>query len=163
MGFCPQCGIEVSDNSQFCPKCGKQLHETEQPTRTVVPSRPTGITILGVLHVILGIVFVIAAAVFGAASTMMGNSFMGGFMSVIGGALAVVFVIVAILYFVIASALFSGKRWGRTVIIVLSIIDLIFELVSIAGGNVFAIVGIIMDLIVLYYMWRPHVIAYFYK
>jgi len=160
--FCPSCGNELESNAKFCPKCGKQ-NEPQQPTRTVIPSRPTGITILGILHILGGIVFAAAALVFGAASTMMGNSFMGGFMSVVGGALAAVFVIVAILDFAIASALFSGKRWGRTVVIVLSIIDLIFEVVSIAGGNVFSIAGIILDLIVLYYMWRPHVIAYFYK
>ncbi len=161
MTFCSSCGAELSPNVRFCSKCGIDLFPSL--SHPYISQRPTGVTILGILHIIGGIVFAAAAIVFGAASTMMGNSFMGGFMSVIGGALAAVFVIVAILYFAIASALFSGKRWGRTIVIILSIIDLIFEIVSIAGGNVFAIAGIILDLIVLYYMWRPHVIAYFYK
>jgi len=81
--------------------------------------------------------------------------------SFIGGLLALVFGIVAIIQFTIAGALFSGKSWARSLVIIFVIIDLIIETVSLFAGNVFGIGFIIIDAVVLYYMWRPHVIAYF--
>ena len=69
-------------------------------------------------------------------------------------------IILAIFSFIIAGALFSGKGWARGIVIVFSIIDLILSLGS-TVGNVFAIVDVILNLVILYYMWRPHVIAHF--
>ncbi len=74
---------------------------------------------------------------------------------------AIVLGIVAIIQFTIAGALFSGKNWGRTMVIIFVIIDLTFETISLFVGNVFAILFLILDFIILYYMWRPHVLAYF--
>ncbi len=126
-------------------------------------SRPTGVTILAILELISGIILAIAAITIGAISTMGGSSMFGMMASAIGGFVAAILVVLAIFSFIIAGALFSGKRWGRGVVIVFSIIDLILSLVSIVGGNGFAAIDIILNLIILYYMWRPHVIAYFYR
>jgi len=72
----------------------------------------------------------------------------------------IIFGILAVIEFVIAGALFSGKPWGRMIVIVLSVIGLVMGLASIVG-NPFSILNIILDVFVLWYMWRPHVIAYF--
>jgi hypothetical protein len=88
---------------------------------------------------------------------------MGGFMAVLGGVFTAIFAIIAVISFLIAGALFSGKRWGRTITIVFSIINLIIEAVSLVSGNPFAIASVILNIIILWYMWRPHVIAYFNK
>ena len=132
--------------------------------------RPTGITVLGILEIIIGIFLVIAAAVFGVFSGMIASMMpdmmpgMGAnFFGAIGGILAAVFGILAAISFLIAWALFSAKRWGRTIVIVFSIIDLVFGGASLATGNAFGIASMILDAIILYYMWRPHVIAYFNK
>ena len=87
---------------------------------------------------------------FGSAEFFLGTTFF-----------AIVLGIVAIIQFTIASALFSGKNWGRTIVIIFVIIDLIFETISLFVGNVFGIIFLILDIIILYYMWRPHVLAYF--
>ena len=125
--------------------------------------RPVGITILAILELISGIVWFIAAIAIGAITSMMGHSMFGMMASAIGGFIAVILVILGIFSFVISGALFSGKRWGRTIVIIFSIIDLVLNSVSIMGGNGFAVADIILNLILLYYMWRPHVIAYFDK
>lgn len=124
--------------------------------------RPTGITILGILYILGGIVGLIAAIGFGAMSTMMGssNSMMMG-LGALGGLLAFVFVGVAILEFTIAGCLLSGKSWARKIVIVFVVIDLILEVVSLFGGNFFALVMLVIDLFVLYYLYRPHVKEYF--
>jgi hypothetical protein len=125
--------------------------------------RPTGITILGILEIISGIIFAIVAIAIGAIAGMGGymGGMGGGVMSALGGALAAIFALGAVLSFLIAGALFSGKRWGRTITIVFSIISLIIEAVSLVSGNPFAIASVILNIIILWYMWRPHVIAYF--
>jgi len=56
--------------------------------------------------------------------------------------------------------LFSGKHWARTIVIILSIISLIMGLASLIG-NPLSLLTIVLDSFVLWYMWRPHVIAYF--
>ena len=123
--------------------------------------RPTGITVLGILHLIGGTISLIIATM-GAA--MLGVSGNMGYMSTMaagfGSVFLIIFGILATIEFVIAGALFSGKPWGRMIVIVLSIIGLIIGLVSIVG-NPYSVPSIILDAIVLWYMWRPHVIAYF--
>ena len=47
--------------------------------------------------------------------------------------------------------------------IVLSIINIILNAISIATGNIAAIISIIISGIILYYLYRPHVKAYFGK
>ena len=143
----------------FCPKCGKP---TEQPSPSIL-SRPLGVTILAVLELISGIVCITAAIAIGALTSMVGHSMFGMMASAIGGFIAVILIILGMFSFIISGALFSGKRWGRTIVIIFSIIDLVLNAVSIMGGNGFAVADIILNLILLYYMWRPHVIAYFNK
>ena len=161
LAFCQYCGAELASESSFCPKCGKPT-STEQTISPMI-SRPTGVTILAILELIAGIILVIGAVAIGAIASMGGHSMFGVMVSAIGGFIAAILVILAMLSFIISGALFSGKRWGRTVVIIFSIIDLILNAVSITGGNGFAIGDIILNLIILYYMWRPHVIAYFNK
>ena len=177
MVFCQSCGTEILAGSSFCPKCGKPASAPEN----VVPpqvSRPVGITILAILQLIAGIFSLIAAIGMGAISTMGGMQGMTGMTGMygthgmpsfgpmavaFGGFLAVFFAILAVFAFVISGALFSGKRWGRTLVIIISIIDLIIGGVSVGGGDAGGIVGMILNLVILYYMWRPHVIAYFHR
>lgn len=124
--------------------------------------RPTGITILAILYIIGGIGGLIGAISFQAMSSLMGSSMMGaGYLQAMGGGIAAVLGITSIINFIIAWALLSAKGWGRTIVIIFTIISLVMEFVSLMGANVFAIPGIILDLVVLYYMWRPHVIEYF--
>ena len=158
MTFCQSCGKEFTADENFCSGCGKPRFTPVQNSIR----RPTGVTVLGILQIILGIILVISTVMVGVMSGMMGDYlYFGEMTSVIGGAVTAVLALLAAFSFLIASALFSGKRWGRTIVIAFSIANLIMEAASLAVGNVFGIGGMILNGIVLYYMWRPHVIAYF--
>jgi len=123
--------------------------------------RPTGITVLGILHLIGGAVSLIIATMGAAMLGLSGSmGYMGMMAAGFGGIFLIIFGILAVIEFVIAGALFSGKSWGRMIVIVLSVIGLVISLVSIMG-NPFSMLNIILDAFVLWYMWRPHVIAYF--
>lgn len=124
-------------------------------------SRPVGITVLGILHLIGGVASLIMAT---AGAALLGVSGSMGYMGMMtagfGSVFLIIFGILAAIEFVIAGALFSGKPWGRMVVIVLSVIGLIVGLASLVG-NPFSALSIGLDVFVLWYMWRPHVIAYF--
>jgi len=157
--FCPSCGKEFTTVENFCSGCGKPRFSQTPNVRT-----PTGITVLGILQIILGIILVVFAVMVMVMSSMMGDySYFGDMTSIVGGAVTAVLIVLAAFSFLIASALFSGKKWGRTIVIIFSLVNIVMDAASMMVGNVFGIGGIILNGIVLYYMWRPHVIAYFTK
>jgi uncharacterized membrane protein (DUF2068 family) len=65
--------------------------------------------------------------------------------------------------FIVAYGLWTGKGWAWTLTVVLAIISIALNAVSLASANFGAIISIIIDGIILYYVYRPHVKAYFGK
>jgi uncharacterized membrane protein (DUF2068 family) len=145
-------------------------------------SRPTGVTIIAILNIIGGIIMLfvgLGMVALGALIPMLPpsafqqpqNMVPGADVSAIpanllgGGAAAVggVMIALGIVSFVVAYGLLKGRSWAWTLTIVLSIISIVLNALSLAAGNVAAIVSIIISGIILYYMYRPHVKAYFGK
>lgn len=92
-------------------------------------------------------------------SPMVVQTFLGG----LGIAFGVVLVAIAIVSFVVAYGLLKGKGWAWTVAIILSIISIVWNAITLAGGNFFGIISIIISAVIIYYLYRPHVKAYFGK
>jgi hypothetical protein len=141
---------------------------------SIQSERPTGVTILGIIHIVFAIlmvatvVMVVTFATMESFSSMMGGSFspmiesmMGNTMTVFAGFIAGGVGILAAIEFVIAWALFSGKSWGRIAVMALAMADFIIHCATLVVGNLFAIPHIILDLITFFYMWKPNVVAYF--
>jgi hypothetical protein len=74
-----------------------------------------------------------------------------------------VLIAIAIVSFVVAYGLLKGRRWAWTVTIILSIISIVWNAITLAGGNFFGIVSIVVSGIIIYYLYRPHVKAFFGK
>jgi hypothetical protein len=90
----------------------------------------------------------------------------GVFPSVFGAArIAVGGIIIAIniVSFIVAYGLLTSMGWAWTLTVVLSINSIVLNAVSIATGNIGGIVSIIIIGIILYYLYRRHVKAYFGK
>jgi hypothetical protein len=85
--------------------------------------------------------------------------FIGGVAIVIGGVL----IAIGIVSFIVAYGLLRGMGWAWTVTVILSIASIVLNAISIATGNLGGIVSIIISGIILYYLYRPHVKAYFGK
>ena len=84
-------------------------------------------------------------------------------------------------YIVMSYGLLKGKGWGWTVTIILIIIGIVIQIVStsvitasslentknvisgIVGSITFPLIGIAINIVILYYLYRPHVKAYFGK
>ena len=147
-------------------------------------SRPTGVTIIAVLNIIGGVIMLligIGLAVAGAIIPFVPQSefqqqqqnltagdidlsqippsLVGGGLLAIGGIL----IAIGILSFVVSYGLLKGRTWAWTLTVVLSIISIVLNVISIAAGNIASIVSVIISGIILYYLFRPHVKAYFGK
>lgn len=130
---------------------------------SIQPERPVGITILGISFIVVAILMSIATAMIGTFMAMLGSysTMMNNMISAMGGIFLVFIGILAGIEFTIAYALFNGKSWGRITIIVLAIVDFLVHCATLVIGNLFAIPHIILDLVVLFYMWKPSVVSYF--
>jgi hypothetical protein len=154
-------------------------------------SRPIGVTIIAILNIIGGVlmlIFGIGLITLGAVlptlppsvfnqSQLQGNLTAGQapvppgpppmvLQSLLGGAgiaFGAVLVALAIVSFIVAYGLLKGRGWAWTITVILSIISIVLNAISIAAGNIGGIVSIIISGIILYYLYRPHVKAYFGK
>ena len=83
------------------------------------------------------------------------------FFAALIGIIGSILIVLGIASFVVAWGLLKGKGWAWTVTIIITIISLVFNALSIVSGNIGAIVGIIIDGVIIYYLYRPNVKSYF--
>jgi len=60
-----------------------------------------------------------------------------------------------------AYGLWNGKRWAWTITLILSGIGIILGIASIAVGNIGGVFHIIINGVIIYYLYRPNVKAFF--
>ena len=60
-------------------------------------------------------------------------------------------------------SLWKEKGWAWNITVILSFIGIVLGVASIATGNIGAIFHIIINAIVVYYLYRPYVKAFFGK
>ena len=72
-------------------------------------------------------------------------------------------VALGIAYLVMAYGLWRGKRWTWTITMVLSFIGIALGAVSIVTEILGAIFNLVINAIILYYLYRPHVKVFFGK
>ena len=114
-------------------------------------SRPLGVTIIAILAVIGGIGSVLSGFAIMAIIPLLGIIF-GGLLIIIGLA-----------YFVVAYGLWKGLNWAWNITLIVSVIGIIVGLGSIVVGNIGALFHLIVNVIVIYYLYRPNVKTYFGK
>jgi uncharacterized membrane protein HdeD (DUF308 family) len=107
--------------------------------------RPLGVTIVAILTAIGGLIF-------------LGS---GLFLLIVG--IGVILLALGIAYLVMAYGLWNGRGWAWTITLILSVIGIVVAIASIVAGNVSAIISIIIHAVVIYYLYRPNVKAFFGK
>ena len=86
-----------------------------------------------------------------------------GTLSALLVALGAVILILGILYLAVGIGFFSGKGWAWTLGIIVSVLGIVVDVVQIGFGGYSSIVGLIIGLLIIYYLMRPHVKAFFGK
>ena len=114
-------------------------------------NRPLGVTIIAILAVLGGIGSLLSGLTVLAIIPMIGIIF-GGILIIIGLA-----------YFAVAYGLWKGLRWAWVLTLIVSVIGIVVGIGSIIVGNVGSLFHVIVNAIVIYYLYRPNVKAYFGK
>jgi uncharacterized membrane protein (DUF2068 family) len=112
--------------------------------------RPIGVTIIALLAILGGIAFL--ASGFGTLFIPLAGIFIGSGLFILGLA-----------YLLMAYGLWKGKGWAWTLTLILSGIGIIVGIGSIVVGNLGSIFHIIINAIIIYYLYRPNVQAFFNK
>ncbi len=135
--------------------------------------RPLGIAILAVLDIIGGILGLFGGISMAALSTVIAKMMeemvgLPGFEGLFGATIEVMFLVlgvIAIIMGIIALAVgwgfWKGSEWAWVLGLALYAIGIIFGVLSLAGGNVFSLVSIIIGVLLVYYLFRPNVKAWF--
>lgn len=147
------------------------------------PKRPTGVTILAVLAILgalgglisgaaligLGLLLGTLATNAAIANAIATSGYPGlaslgvGAISALLIVLGAVVLILGILYLAVGIGFFGGKGWAWTLGIIVSVVGIVLDIVQIAFGGYSSIVGLIIGLLIIYYLMRPHVKAFFGK
>jgi hypothetical protein len=156
-------------------------------------SRPIGVTIIAILAIISGILLLISGlalmgsgALLSFTTTTAGSNAsndlqsVGPFIGMILLVTGIALLIIGIGYLVVSYGLLKGKGWAWKITIVLTILSIAVQVISgitnsiltasitndgsaVAAGLMGQIIGIAINLVILYYLYRPHVKAFFGK
>ncbi|QQG48151.1 MAG: hypothetical protein HY247_05185 [archaeon] len=120
-------------------------------------------TVLAILDMVGGIIAVLAGLGLAAGGSYFasaaGYGFLAGFIAVLGA----VVLIIGLFAILVGYGLWSGKSWAWTLAVILAILGILGGLGSLATGNFGSVVGLAIDVIIVWYLWKPHVKAYFGK
>ena len=132
-----------------------------QPVR---PSRPFGVTLIAILAILIGVVGVLGSlAIFAlsavVASTGVFGSAVGGIGVIIGG----VVLFFSLIWLLVGWGFASGKGWAWIVGMIVTVLSLIFAVGSFIVSAGSGILGVLVWGVMLYYLTRPGVKAFFGK
>ncbi|MET1124030.1 MAG: hypothetical protein ABWW66_02045 [Archaeoglobaceae archaeon] len=126
--------------------------------------RPLGVTVLAVLFAAVSVLLFVSAIVVGFVASQLTEQLLPPEFAEYYPAmelflrLFVVFAVVAgLLALLAAYGLLRGKKWGWWLAIVLVVLSVVEDVFFLPYG----IVGIIVAVVVIYYLTRPHVRSYF--
>jgi hypothetical protein len=132
----------------------------------VTQHRPTGITIISVLMIIGGLILLftgITPLFIGSLISIDSDSSTSelGLLITIGG---LVLVGLGIASIIVSWGLLKGKGWARTITLIISIIAIIFAIISLASSrDLIHIIPVIIYGIIIYYMFTDKVKLFFGK
>jgi hypothetical protein len=162
---CPKCenqfnveGVSGEIKSVICPKCslkGKYIFPEEKETPKIIEekfSRPLGITILAILQIIGTISLIILLIVIPLIFDESINEFMG---FPILEFLIIYSLLMIPISLLLAYGLFTGKEWARFTSVLFQAISIITSILR------FNILGVIIPILIIYYLYKPHVKDYF--
>ena len=126
--------------------------------------RPTGITIISVLMIIGGLILLftgITPLLIGPLISTDSNYQTSGFLITIGG---LTLVVLGIASLIVSWGLLKGKRWARTITLIISFISIIIAIISLVSSrDLIHIISVIIYGIIIYYMFTNKVKLFFGK
>ena len=118
---------------------------------------------LAVLHILQGILLFFGGVALIALGAFIRRGLFGpprllhGVVSLIG----IVVAVIGLLYLGLAWGLWTGKGWAWILSLVLAALGLIVSLIALVRGRFLTIVILVLDAIILFYLFKPNVRAFF--
>ncbi len=128
------------------------------------PERPLGVTILAVLSILGGALLIlvgILAAALGAVFASALASSMHGIPLILAAEIGIVLIIGGAIELLIGWGLWKGAGWAWWLTVIFDALGVIMSIASLASGNVGSVIGLIINAVILYYFFKPHVKAFF--
>jgi hypothetical protein len=130
----------------------------------VTQHRPTGITIISVLMIIGGLILLftgITPLLIGPLISTDSNYQTSGFFITIGG---LTLVVLGIESLIVSWGLLKGKRWAKTITLIISFISIIIAIITLVSSrDLIHIISVIIYGIIIYYMFTNKVKLFFGK
>ncbi len=117
-------------------------------------SCPLLVMVLAVLYLVSGVITLAASLL-----TVLGISLLGD--PVAGSVLGGTGILVALVSIVVGIGFLRGWSVMWYLGVILTVISLLGSIATIAMGNVVSVVGVLFDIVVLYYLFRDNVKRYF--
>lgn len=118
--------------------------------------RPTGVTILSILFALESLLFIIGG---------IGALGIGALLGPIGAGLGIIvggfLILLGLIGLFVAWGLWTGRGWARTIAIILAILGLLLTALGAIGLEPMSIIGLLINIVILWYLFRPHVKAYY--
>ena len=129
------------------------------------PSRPAGITILAILEILIGVVGLIASlAIIGLSALVSTLPTIGGLLGTLGLIIGGVFLFFSIIWLATGVGFLHGRGWSWTIGMIFSILSILGAIGALTIGlYTGAIGGILFWGLMIYYLTRNHVKAFFGK
>ena len=122
---------------------------------SIMTERPLGVTILGILWILGGLLALLGGLGIAAIGSLVAGP--------IGFGVGVVFIIIGIVDLALGIGCFKAWPWVWTVGVIFSILSIIMGVYSLVTTGLAAVIGLIIPVIILYYLFQPKVKAYFGK
>ena len=129
------------------------------------PSRPTGITILAILEILIGIIGLLASlAIIGLSALASTLPSIGLLVGTIGLVIGGVFLFFSLVWLATGFGFLHGKGWSWTLGMIFSVLSILGAVGALTTGLITGgIVGIFFWSLMIYYLTRTHVKAFFGK
>ena len=122
--------------------------------RTKKKKTPFGIIIISILTVISGLIlFAMSFVSLMILSSLGPLRFMGSMFLLILGTASII----------VSFGLYKGKGWSWTSLLILSGFGAAGYLLNIVNGQSFSVIGLVINAIIIYYLYKPHIRKFFGK
>jgi len=131
--------------------------------RMTTISRPLGITLLAVLHILQAVLLLLGGIALMVLGALLRRGFFGmpRFMHGVVLVIGVVLLILCLLYLGLAWGLWTGKGWAWILSLILAVLGIIISLIALFRGRLGIIIVLILDAVIVYYLFTPNVRTFF--
>jgi zinc ribbon protein len=129
------------------------------------PPRPLGVTVIAILAILGGILGMLAGLLIVGVSTLLASPFgaasgaLVGLGAIVGGA----FIVVSLIWVAAGFGLLHGKGWAWALEMLVNVLLVIGAIAFTALGNYSSVIGIVLPGLMIWYLTRTRVKAFFGK